>query len=137
MPRTHVRTYGLTHIALAVDDVGRAVRFYEQVFGMVAVYRYPAFAQLQTPGTRDALVLEKSVDGETTPRVAAGVRHYGFRLVDAADIDAAAAAIERAGGTITDKGEFVPGEPYIFFRDPDGYEVEVWYELPTSVDPKP
>ena len=31
--------------------------------------------------------------------------------------------------------EFVPGEPYVFFRDPDGYEVEIWYELPTLVDP--
>jgi hypothetical protein len=29
----------------------------------------------------------------------------------------------------------VPGEPYIFALDPDGYEIEIWYELPTSVDP--
>ena len=28
-----------------------------------------------------------------------------------------------------DKGEFVSGEPYIFFKDPDGYKIEVWYEL--------
>jgi hypothetical protein len=21
------------------------------------------------------------------------------------------------------------------FRDPDGYEVEIWYEIPTPVDP--
>jgi hypothetical protein len=26
----------------------------------------------------------------------------------------------------------VPGEPYVFFEDPDGYEVEVWYELPAD-----
>lgn len=81
------------------------------------------------------LVLEKSDDDQTTRRAAAGVRHFGFRLVDPADIDAAAAAIERAGGTITDKGEFVPGEPYVFFRDPDGCAVEVWYEIPTRIDP--
>ena len=31
---------------------------------------------------------------------------------------------------IKDRGEFCPGEPYIFFADPDGYEVEVWFELP-------
>jgi predicted enzyme related to lactoylglutathione lyase len=36
--------------------------------------------------------------------------------------------ITRAGGKITEKGEFVPGEPYIFFKDPDGYEIEVCYE---------
>jgi hypothetical protein len=23
----------------------------------------------------------------------------------------------------------------MFFKDPDGYEVEIWYELPTPVDP--
>ena len=37
--------------------------------------------------------------------------------------------------TICAHGEFVPGEPYVFFSDPDGYEVEIWYELPTPVDP--
>jgi hypothetical protein len=46
------------------------------------------------------------------------------------------AAIQSAGGTIRDHGEFVPGEPYVFFIDPDGYEVEIWYELPTPVDPR-
>jgi catechol 2,3-dioxygenase-like lactoylglutathione lyase family enzyme len=44
-------------------------------------------------------------------------------------------AVERAGGTVLDHGEFCPGEPYVFFRDPDGYEVEIWHELPTPVDP--
>jgi hypothetical protein len=24
----------------------------------------------------------------------------------------------------------------VFFRDPDGYEVEIWYEIPTAVDPR-
>ena len=29
-----VQTYGLTHINLAVEDTQRALRFYEQVFGL-------------------------------------------------------------------------------------------------------
>jgi hypothetical protein len=33
------------------------------------------------------------------------------------------------------QGEFCPGEPYVFFEDLDGYEVEIWYELPTPLDP--
>ena len=36
---------------------------------------------------------------------------------------------------VKDQGEFVPGEPYLFALDPDGNEVEIWYELPTTVDP--
>lgn len=132
MPRAAVRTFGLTHVAIGVADIARAVRFYEQAFGMVAVYRDAAMAQLQTPGARDVLVLERA---DALVGISGGIRHFGFRLVDPADIDKAAEAIAAAGGTITDKGEFVPGEPYVFFHDPDGYEVEVWYELPTPVDP--
>jgi predicted enzyme related to lactoylglutathione lyase len=64
-----------------------------------------------------------------------GVVHFGFRLMDPGDIDAAARAIRRAGGKVLSRGEFCPGEPYLFAADPEGYTVEVWYELPTSVDP--
>jgi catechol 2,3-dioxygenase-like lactoylglutathione lyase family enzyme len=124
-----VKTFGLTHLALTVSDVNRSFQFYHDVFGMLAVYREPHLLQVQTPGARDVLVLE---EGSTDVGKSGGVKHFGFRLTDARDIDKAASAVERAGGTIRDRGEFVPGEPYIFFSDPDGYEVEIWYELPTD-----
>jgi catechol 2,3-dioxygenase-like lactoylglutathione lyase family enzyme len=63
-----------------------------------------------------------------------GIAHFGFRLTDPADIDIAIAAVKQAGGRIREQGEFCPGEPYFFFFDPDGYEVEIWYELPTALD---
>jgi len=44
------------------------------------------------------------------------------------DIDAAIREVERAGGKLLRRGEFGPGEPFAFFADPDGYEIEVWYE---------
>ena len=127
-----IRTRGLTHVALTVADVDRSVRFYHGVFGAVEVYRTADMAQLQTPGSWDVLVFEKGT--VPTPR-SGGIAHIGFRLIDPADIDAAAAAIARAGGSIVSQGEFVPGEPYVFARDPDGYDLEVWYEIPTPVDP--
>jgi hypothetical protein len=43
--------------------------------------------------------------------------------------------VKEAGGTITETGEFVPGEPYLFAADPDGYTIELWYEIPTPIDP--
>jgi catechol 2,3-dioxygenase-like lactoylglutathione lyase family enzyme len=48
-----VKTHGLTHVALAVAEAERALRFYRTVFGMTAVYRDAGFIQAQTPGSRD------------------------------------------------------------------------------------
>jgi len=126
-----VKTLGLTHLALSVSDLNRAFQFYHDVFGMLAVYREPDFIQAQTPGTHDILVLEKVENGDDIGK-SGGIKHFGFRLTDPRDIDRAARSIEQAGGKILERGEFVPGEPYVFFNDPDGYEVEVWYELPAE-----
>lgn len=128
-----VRTHGLTHVALAVTDAERSFRFYRTVFGMKPVYREKGFIQAQTPGSRDVLVFDEGAPREGKR---GGIAHFGFRLLDPADIEAAAKAVRKAGGKILSKGEFCPGEPYLFCTDPDGYEVEIWFELPTPVDPK-
>ena len=78
------------------------------------------------------LVLEEQAEAGGS---SGGIAHFGFRLLDPTDIEEAATAVEAAGGQILRRGEFVPGEPYLFCRDPDGYELEIWYELPTPADP--
>ena len=129
-----VPTYGLTHVALAVRDLPRSTRFYTDLLGARVVYADEAFVQLQTPGTRDVIVLEHAPERAGQ---AGGVVHFGFRLIRPSDIAAAIEAVVAAGGGVLDTGEFVPGEPYVFAADPDGYTIELWYELPTPVDPPP
>ena len=128
-----VKTHGLTHVALSVRDVEKSLRFYNAVLGTVTVYQQDGFAQAQTPDTRDVLVFEKRPKQAGKP---GGIVHFGFRLQKAADIGRAVKAVRAAGGKVLEHGEFVPGEPYVFFKDPDGYEVEIWYEIPTKVDPR-
>jgi catechol 2,3-dioxygenase-like lactoylglutathione lyase family enzyme len=129
-----VSTFGLTHIALSVRDPEKSFRFYQSVIGCVEVYRGNDFIQAQTPGSRDVLVFQ--LDAERSPGAEGGIAHFGFRLVSPEDIHAAQEAVVGAGGRIMSRGEFCPGEPYLFFRDLDGFDVEMWYELPTTVDPE-
>lgn len=128
-----VRTRGLTHVALAVRNLKRSSAFYQRVIGAVEVYRGSDFVQLQTPGTWDVIVLEKRTRniGQS-----GGLLHFGFRLVRPADISTAVDDVRSAGGEVVETGEFVPGEPYLFAKDPDGYLFEIWYELPTKADPR-
>jgi catechol 2,3-dioxygenase-like lactoylglutathione lyase family enzyme len=128
-----VPTYGLTHIAPSVRDLARSARFYEQLVGVRVVYSDAKFVQLQTPGSRDVIVLERRPRRAGKP---GGIVHFGFRLRRPGDIAKAVAAVKAAGGRVRSTGEFVPGEPYVFASDPDGYEVELCYELPTPIDPR-
>jgi catechol 2,3-dioxygenase-like lactoylglutathione lyase family enzyme len=121
------KTYGLTHLAIAVEDIERTLHFYQQVFDMEIMYREESFLQLTTPGCMDVLVFEKKPVEKRGS--SGGIAHFGFRLKRADDIEAVTSKVLAAGGFIIEKGEFVAGSPFIFFTDPDGYLVEVWYEL--------
>ena len=120
-----VRTHGLTHISLAVRDLDRALRFYERVFGVREYYRDATSVQVQGPGPHDVLAFELGSEREGTR---GGIDHFGFRLIDAADIDHAVRSAVEAGGTLLRRGEFAPGFPFAYVADPDGYEIEIWFE---------
>lgn len=124
-----VLTYGLTHVAMAVKDLDATQNFYQHIFGMEVMYHEEKMIQLTTPGNHDILVFEKKEDNKNLIGRSAGIAHIGFRLKQPADIGEIYSRIVEAGGEIIDKGDFVPGSPYIFFKDPDGYIIEVWYEL--------
>lgn len=129
-----ISTYGLTHVALAVKDAKRSFEFYRDLFGVIAVYQDESSIQAQTPGSRDVLVFEENPAKAGQP---GGVVHFGFRLVEPGGITDALRDFERLGVEIVSQGEFSPGQPFVFFRDPDGYEIEVWFEPATAVDPVP
>jgi len=92
-----IQTYGLTHINLAVRDVKRALRFYEQVFGLCEYGRGDGLVHTRAPGRHDIITFVEDPD---TAGMVGGVAHFGFRLVAPDDIDRAVTEIERAGGRL-------------------------------------
>jgi len=120
-----VETHGLTHISLAVRDPQRSLEFYSQAFGVREYFRDEDQIQVQGPGPFDVLAFVRAPHGVG---LAGGIQHFGFRLKRPEDIPEAIADVERAGGRVVRQGEFSPGYPFVYVADPDGYEIELWFE---------
>ena len=107
-----IKTLGLTHIALPVKDLRRSSAFYKKVFGAKEMYHDPEFIQVQTPGSKDIIVFIRK--NRSRGKIVPGF-HFGFRLPKPIDLKPIIKKIKQGGGKIKETGEFVPGEPYIFF----------------------
>ena len=120
-----IKTHGLTHISLVVKDPDRSLKFYQQVFGVKEYYRDEDSIQVLGPGPYDVIAFER--DSRSAGK-RGGITHFGFRLTDPKHIDRAVKEVQRAGGKILRRGEFAPGFPFVYVADPDGYEIEIWFE---------
>ena len=110
----------VAHFAINADDLERARRFYERVFGWrFEAWGPPGFLQAITgtesePGIRGALQQRREL--------VAGQRTIGWECSLAVeDVDAVAAAVVANGGTIVIPRTLIPTVGHlIFFRDPEG-----------------
>jgi len=121
-----IKTEGLYHIHLLVHDLERSLRFYHQVFGLQELFRSgPHMVFLSTPGGRDLITLNQDATEAAKAGDNGGIAHFGFRLVDQADLGAAIAEVTGAGGRLLSQGEHAPGVPFAYVADPDGYVIEL------------
>jgi len=120
-----VETHGLSHVSLAVRDPQRSLEFYSQAFGVREYFRDHDQIQVKGPGPFDVLTFAPAPE---KAGAAGGITHFGFRLKKPEDVAVAVAEIERAGGKVLRQGEFAPGFPFAYVADPDGHEIELWFE---------
>ncbi len=113
----------LAHFAINADDVNRARRFYEKVFGWrFEAWGPPGFLKIATSDGRDPGLLGAL---QKRRELIAGEPTVGFECtVAVADVDAVAAAVVAGGGTILIPRTLIPTVGHlIFFRDPEGNAV--------------
>ena len=120
-----IQTQGLTHIHLMVRNLEASTAFYKEVFGMKERFRDGAMVFLNTPGSQDSITLNEDHAGSRIVGKSGGIAHFGFRLSNKADLDAAIAGIECAGGKLLSRGEHAPGVAYAYVADLDGYVIEL------------
>ena len=120
-----IKTQGLTHIHLMVEDIERSTRFYQDVFGMKTLFHEGRdMVFLHTPDSDDVITLHQRHDGQETGSMGS-IAHFGFQHVDDADLDRAVAEIEAAGGKLLKRGAHGGSHAYAYLADPDGYVIEI------------
>jgi len=122
----------LRHLALVVHDLARATKFYEKLFDMKVAFEVKDRAIYLTDGVMNLALLDyKTVNrpGSQTADGRHGIHHFGFRV---ADLKESEAAIQAAGGTYC----FDLGDPSGMnyerkFTDPEGILFDIsdkgWY----------
>lgn len=119
-----IKTRGLTHIHLFVTDLQTSLKFYCDVFGMQERFWVgPNMVFLNTPGSKDTVTLRQAEVGDTVGP--ARVAHFGFRLADNQDLEAAIQDVTNNGGSLIERGEHENGAPFAYVADPDGYVIEL------------
>ena len=101
-------------LELPVADISTARRFYADAFGWETTAFGPTYACTLT-GDVDIGLQADPAERSAAPLIAIRV----------ADLEAAMAQVERAGGTVTRPIFAFPGGRRFHFRDPDGNELAV------------
>ena len=131
-----IRLQRLGHVLLRVADVERSKAFYTKTLGFEVVEEDPehggVFMSLGEHGhTLDLFQVEKPGTAEPLSPNRIGVHHIAF-MVDSEK------ALKDAYFTLQDQGIEVVravdhvSQKSIYFNDPDGNRLEIYYELPNA-----
>jgi len=124
----------LGHVALRVADVEPSKKFYSTVLGFEVVEEDPehggVFMALE--GLSHTVDLFPAADPHAAPLATpggVGVRHVAFLVDSEQALKDAYVTLQGHGVTITRAVDHV-SQKSIYFHDPDGNLLEIYYELP-------
>lgn len=131
-----IRLSGIGHVLLRVSDVERSKAFYSTVLGLKVVEEDPAhggiFMALEGHGhTVDLFPLQNPEAAEPRAAGGLGVHHIAFHVGSEAALKDAYYTLQDHGVTIVRAVDHV-SQKSIYFDDPDGNRLEIYYELPNA-----
>lgn len=128
-------TTGFNHVATLTTDMARTVRFYEDVFEGVVTHEiakrpdHPWMKIIDLGGGAALNVFEvpaEEIIGERRRQGGRGaIDHFGLAVDTLATLQAMPARLAAAGAQEVGELQQLGGMWSLFFRDPDGMELEV------------
>jgi len=80
---------------------------------------------VQGPGPHDVIAFE--LDAKAAGKTV-GISHFGFPLVEAKDIRPGGGCGHERRRPALEARRVRASFPFAYVADPDGYEIEIWYE---------
>lgn len=127
-------TIGFNHVATGTADLDRIIRFYHEAFDASVVHEipvgddHPRMAIIDVGGGAMINIAEVPAESIIGDRRSIGARgpidHYGLAVATRATLEEVRDRIVAAGGEVGDI-QRLGDEWSLFFRDPDGMELEV------------
>jgi catechol-2,3-dioxygenase len=132
-----IRLKEIGHVLLRVLDLERSKKFYSEVLGFHVLEEDPEHGGtfMALDGQSHAIDLFQVKDPEAAQRQTPGVRglgHIAFRVESEAALREAHATLREHGVEITRSIDHV-SQKSIYFHDPDGNTLEIYYELPDAL----
>jgi catechol 2,3-dioxygenase len=126
---------GIGHVLLRVADLERARKFYTEVLGFEVMEQDPEHGGLfmALAGHAHTLDLFPAAEPHAPPRIpgSPGLGHVAFRVDSADALREAYFDLRDRGVTITRAVDHV-SQRSIYFQDPDGNTLEIYYEVPNA-----
>ena len=128
-------TTGFNHVATLTTDMDLTVRFYEQAFEAVVTLEvpkrdaHPWMKVLDLGGRPGTQRLRGSRHGDdrrpATPGGRGAIDHYALAVDSRSTLETVKAGLVAAGAQEVGEIQRLEAEWSLFFRDPDGMELEV------------
>jgi catechol 2,3-dioxygenase-like lactoylglutathione lyase family enzyme len=128
-------TTGFNHVATLTTDMHRTVGFYEEAFGAVVTFELPRtddhpWMKIVDVGGGAALnifeVPAEEIIGDRRRQGARGaIDHFAFAVGSKAELEAMVDRLARAGAQEVGVVQRLGNEWSLFFRDPDGMDLEI------------
>lgn len=135
-------TSGFNHVATLTSDMDLTVRFYEQAFDAVVTLTiektddHPYMKILDLGGGASLNVFEtpahEIIGQRRSPGRRGAIDHFALAVRDRAALEAVQQRLRDAGAQEVGEVQELGDELSVFFRDPDGMELEVC--CPSSSD---
>ena len=129
---TLVKPQRLAHLVLRVRDLDRSERFYADTLGLEVTGKVPGTMVFMSAGpdsSHELALMSVGPDAAGPDRDRVGLYHFAWEMESFQDLRGMYQEIKQKGvdiGGIGDHGISLG----VYFFDPDGNEIEVFYELP-------